>query len=173
MDVHQIGKLLREGLGVGLESHDIRAWQMAIRALLVYFAAIVLIRIASTRFMGKNTALDLVLAVIIGSVLGRSITGNSPLLPVFAAALTLVVFHYVLAGLAFRFRPVSRLVKGNAAILVEDGKVNWDNMRRFQIGEQDLLEALRTRAKLENISDVKRAYLERNGDISVIPSAKD
>jgi uncharacterized membrane protein YcaP (DUF421 family) len=171
MDFTHLWHTLSENLGAGRDSHDVHAWQMALRALLVYIVALAIVRIGSTRFMGKSTAIDLVLAVIIGSILSRALTGNSPLVPVFAAALVLVVTHWILAAASLRSSTISRLVKGNAVILIEDGEIDRENMRRFQIGKQDLLEALRSQAKTEDPSQVKRAFLERNGEISFIMSS--
>jgi uncharacterized membrane protein YcaP (DUF421 family) len=45
-------------------------------------------------------------------------------------------------------------------------------MRKHQIGERDLLEALRTTGQLEDPAGVETARLERSGKISVIPRSQ-
>src|SRR5690606_10049180 len=54
-------------LGVGVD--ELTAWQMAIRAFIVYVAAILLVKLGQKRFMGKSTAFDMLLGIMLGSVL--------------------------------------------------------------------------------------------------------
>ena len=54
-------------------------------------------------------------------------------------------------------------------MLVRDGEIQWDAMRQGHISEKDLVEALRTNGKLTDAHNVQLAYLERSGDISIIP----
>lgn len=60
---------------IGAEN-DIKWWQMAIRAFIVFLVAIVLIRIGNKRIFGKYSSFDIVLGIILGSILSRAITGN-------------------------------------------------------------------------------------------------
>lgn len=85
----------------GIHDETLTWWQMSFRAVGVFFAALLIIRIGNHRIFGKNTAFDIVLGVIYGSVLSRAITGNAPFWPTIAAAFTLVMLHKGLASLAY------------------------------------------------------------------------
>ncbi len=141
---------------------------MMLRAAIVYIVAVVIVRVGSKRFMGKNTAFDLLLGIMLGSVLSRAITGQSPFFPTLAAGAVLMVMHYVFAWLSYQFDWFSPLVKGRPRLLVKDGEIQRDGMRKSLVGEHDLMEALRTGASGTRIEDVALAHLERNGNISVI-----
>ncbi|RAU84480.1 DUF421 domain-containing protein [Pontibacter arcticus] len=142
---------------------------MAMRAVVVFMAALALIRLGSHRIFGKNTAFDIVLGIIYGSVLSRAITGNSPFWPTIAAALTLVLLHKLLAILAFKTNSgFGNLIKGKSQELVKDGQLQWDVMRSNSVTENDILEALRHAGHQPDISTIAVACLERNGDISII-----
>jgi len=154
---------------LGLDARDLTVWQMALRALLVYVAAVVILRLGSKRFMGKNTVFDVILGIMLGSVMSRAITGNAPLFPALGAACVLVALHYLIAAVSFRSEKFGAMVKGQECALVRDGEIQWENMRRHQIGERDLLEALRLHGKISEAKEVEVANLERNGGISVIP----
>ena len=154
-------------LGIGLESHPLTALQMVLRAALVFIAAMLMLRIGDRRFMGKNAPLDLMLAIVFGSVVSRAITGNSPFFPTLAAAFVLVGMHWAVAALSFHVPFFSKFSKGRATLLVEDGKIKWDAMRKTHIGEHDLREALRAHGMTEDVTQVKSAHLERNGSISI------
>lgn len=153
----------------GIDDASITWWQMSIRAIGVFFAALFIIRIGNHRVFGKNTAFDIVLGIIYGSILSRAITGNSPFWPTIAAAFTLVMLHKALAALAYHTTfGVGNFIKGNPRELVKDGKLQQDEMRRCSVTENDILEAVRSAGHKADISKVKSACLERSGDISVI-----
>lgn len=152
---------------IGPNSTDINWWQMLIRAITVFFVALLIVRLGGTRIFGGNTSFDIVLGIILGSVLSRAITGNSPYVPTILAACALVALHWGLAFLAFRNRKLGVLIKGKKSLLIKDGELNWENMKRTQITENDIKEALRQGGSVD-LANVKYAFLERSGDISII-----
>lgn len=146
--------------------------EVAARALLIYATAIVLVRAGESRFMGKNTAFDVILGIILGSVLSRAINGGAGFWETAAAGSILVALHFILAALSYHFDFVSLIVKGRGRVLVRDGVIQWDEMRRNHIGREDLMSALRTNGGVEDVSEVRLARFERDGSISVLPNAK-
>ncbi|WP_233555636.1 DUF421 domain-containing protein [Pontibacter oryzae] len=152
----------------GIDDQTLSWWQMSFRAVGVFFAALFIIRIGNHRIFGKNTAFDIILGIIYGSVLSRAITGNAPFWPTIVAALTLVLLHKGLAALAYHTNiGVGNLIKGKARVLVKDGKLQREVMRSNSVTENDILEALRSAGHSPDISNIKAAYLERSGDISI------
>ncbi len=105
-----------------------------------------LVRVGKKRFLGKNTALDALLAVMIGSVLGRAINGSSRLFPTLGGMLVLVVLHWAMSALAFRSRAVDTLAKGHRRTLIEKGQLQRDVMRATHMNEADLAESVRMKA---------------------------
>lgn len=152
----------------GITPAEIAWWQMIVRAAVVYLLTIMLVRIGNARFMAKGTAFDLVLAIILGSVASRAITGNAPFFGALAAALTLVGLHWVFAALAFHLDSLGGWLKGRSQVLIRDGKLQPQALRHSHITERDLLESLRIQTKTTDISSVREARLERNGEISFV-----
>ncbi len=142
--------------------------QMSLRAVIVFIAAIIMIRIGDERFMGRNRALDVMLGIVFGSVVSRAITGNSPFFPTLGASLVLVLLHWFMSFIAFRSDKFGDLVKGYKRLLIRDGEVQWENMKKSHTTENDLQEALRSNGHQPDIDRVESAHLERNGDISII-----
>jgi uncharacterized membrane protein YcaP (DUF421 family) len=169
----QISDLVRVAFGIGLEPRDLNAWQISLRAALFYGAGLILVRLADKRLLGKNTAVDVILGVILGSVLSRGINGNGPVLATLIGGGVLVALHWILAALSFHSRPFGRLTKGEVRTLVRDGKILETEMRRNHISEGDLLEMLRLHGRLADPEDVGMACLERNGEISAIPIRRE
>jgi uncharacterized membrane protein YcaP (DUF421 family) len=161
-------EVVHEWIGPDRDAFQLRTGQMVIRAAFVFVLAIALARLGSTRFMARNSAFDLILAIMLGSVLSRAITGQSPFFPTLAAAAGLVGMHAAFAWLASRWDWFGYLVKGRARLLAENGKVIPGALKRHNVGEHDFEEALRIHGSSTSVEEVKAAYLERNGDISIL-----
>lgn len=143
-------------------------WQMVIRAAAIFVVAVVLVRFGGKRIFGRNTAFDIVLAVMLGSILSRALTANAPFFPTIAAAVALVLLHILLAKLSFRSRRIGYVIKGQETQLVANGEILWDAMRKSGVTAHDLIESLRTTAKHADIGRVHAAFLERSGKISFL-----
>ncbi|MDW7772612.1 MAG: DUF421 domain-containing protein [Desulfobulbaceae bacterium] len=153
---------------IGSDTDTILWWQMSIRAVFIFAAALLLVRLGATRIYGKYGSLDIVMTIILGSILSRALTGNARFFPTLAAALTLVLLHLVLVKSAIHSRWIGHLVKGKEIKLIENGRIIRKGLLEANMTDHDLLEALRSEASLESFDTVKAAYLERNGKVSVI-----
>ena len=153
---------------LGLRAEELTALQMVFRAALVYPIGILFIRVGDKRFIGKFTAFDVIMGILIGSILGRAITGSSPFFPTLAAAFALVLLHYGFASLSYHQDWFGNWVKGKSRTLVVDGEIQWKSMQRSNISERDLRGALREQSGIEDIAQVKLAKLERSGNISIV-----
>lgn len=54
---------------IGKDSQDINAFQIGLRAIIIFLAALLMLKIGNKRFLGRTTAFDFLLGIIIGSVL--------------------------------------------------------------------------------------------------------
>ena len=88
-------------LGLSLESHDITWHQMALRALLTFIIILVIVRCAHKRFLGKATAFDVVLVILLGSIASRAITGNAPFFPALLSTSVLGALQWMCAWISF------------------------------------------------------------------------
>lgn len=156
-----------------LEGQELTVWRMVLRACLIYIVGIVLVRLGGKRFVGKFSAFDIIMAIMIGSILSRSILTEQHFLPHLGAAFVLTALHYLFAGISFHHSGFGTLVKGKTHLLVRDGEIQWQTMRRARISENDLMGALREASGEEDLSRVRQVRLERSGNISVILSGRD
>lgn len=146
------------------------SWQeRAIRAVAVYLFLLVAIRMFGRRELGQLTAFDIIVLLTLSNMLQNAMIGNdNSLLGGLLGAVVLLVANLLLAHVVFRRRDVERFVEGEARILIRDGHLLSDALRRELLTEQDLLSAIR-REGLERFEDVHLAVSEPNGMISVIP----
>ncbi|HEX4665941.1 MAG TPA: YetF domain-containing protein [Chthoniobacterales bacterium] len=163
-----IWRFVYQALGLASEPHDLTFVQVTLRGIIVFFAALVMIRLGDRRSLTQKSAFDLVFIVIIGSVLARAINGSGPFFATVAAGLAMVLLHRLLAWVFYRWPALSMLAKGRPIVLVKDGAYQRKGMRAMLISELDLEEDLRLEAQKEDKEKVQTARLEPSGDISFI-----
>ena len=142
--------------------------QMAVRAFIMFFITLALIRLGGLRIFGKKTAFDNVLVIMLGAVLARGVVGASPFFSTVAASAVMVIIHKILALLAMKYIWVGKIVKGVHRSLYKNGEMNLKNMRITSISKDDLMEGIRLEINSDSLDDVKEALIEKNGQVSVI-----
>jgi uncharacterized membrane protein YcaP (DUF421 family) len=160
-------------LGLGAEPKDLTFAQISLRGVVVFLVTLLMVRLSSKRSLAEKTAFDAVLIVILASVLSRAINGSASFFASIGASFVLVFLHRFFAWTACRSHAFGKLIKGEAVVIVENGKLDRRMMRQNHISEHDLEEDLRLDAKIEELSQVRVARLERSGDISFIKSNED
>ena len=152
---------------IGPDTGEASVAQLCIRAVLLFLFGVICIRIAGRRTFSRITPLDIVVAIIIGSNISRAMTGKAPFVGGLAATLVVVVLHRLLAMSTLRWSALTRLFKGSPIVLVRDGVVDEDAMRRHAISRADLEEGLRME-QVEHMQEARLATLEAGGKISVV-----
>lgn len=157
-------------LGLGQEPRDLGVMQVCLRGLIVFVAALIIVRCGHKRFLAKLTAFDAVLGFMLASALARAINGSAPFFPTLVMGLVLVILHRALSALAFHSVWFGSLVKGTEAKLVEAGQPLPKAMKRHKISQQDILEEARLNGNITELAKIQTATLERSGDVSIIPT---
>ena len=142
--------------------------QIVLRGVIVFVWALILTRLSDRRSLTKKSPFDIVLIVILASILARAINGSSSFFPTLGASGAFVLFHRILAFICARSHSVAAIIKGRPVVLVKDGRLRHDAIRRNDISPEDINEDLRLSAKTEDIKEVKIARLEMSGDVSFI-----
>ncbi|HKS88992.1 MAG TPA: YetF domain-containing protein [Stellaceae bacterium] len=155
---------------IGEGTQHLAWWQMSIRGALILLYGLILIRCLGRRAFGQQSPLDIVLAIVIGSSLSRTVTGNAPFLPTLAAMAIMTGLFWLLEHLAARSHAFSWLVKGGPIVLAHDGELDHRTMRRAGVSRGDIEEAARIRGV--GWEKLQEAVLERNGKISALPRSQ-
>ncbi|MFL6466386.1 MAG: DUF421 domain-containing protein [Pyrinomonadaceae bacterium] len=156
-------------LGLSIDANKLDIGRTSLRAFIVFLIAVLLIRVGDKRFMGKHTALDVMLGIVYGSVASRAINGSAQFFPTIAACIVVVFVHWACSAIAFRSHWFGEVLKGSETTLAKSGRLDDEGMRRVDITVHDLEEAMRQHGHEANLDNLEAAYLERNGSISVIP----
>lgn len=154
-----------QAFGLGLKPGLLSFPQLIWRALIIFFVALVLMRVGHKRSLARKTAFDTAFIVIIGAILARAINGSSPFFGTIGISCLLVAVHRALAFVASRSHAFEGLIKGRSTDLVEKGERIREEMRRHDITDSDLEEDMHLCGQT-SCQEIALARLERSGDIS-------
>ena len=147
---------------------NLNSLQMCLRAIAVFFLALILIRFTGMRAFGIKTAFDTCIMIMLGSVLSRAVVGASPFIPTILASASLVIIHKIIARLSVSNQRISHLVKGKPLSIYKDGILNEKNLKRCSLSFGDVMEEVRVNANFNSLDHIEEIFMERNGEISVI-----
>jgi len=147
---------------------DLTPGHMTARAFVMFFVALILIRISGMRSFGAKSPFDTIIVIMLGAILSRAVVGASPYLSTVFAGITICVVHRLLAMLCTRNHVISNILKGKARILYKDGKIDRNNMLRCDISDGDLEEGIRLAGNASSLDKLKEVRMERSGKISAV-----
>ncbi|MGY0634765.1 DUF421 domain-containing protein [Luteimonas sp. A478] len=151
-----------------LFSMSVPWYEFLVRAIAVYVAVLVLVRIVGKRTVGQYTPFDLVVVVLLGTAVQNSlISDDTSLVGGLILAATLLGLNWLVGFISARWKLFDSVVEGQPVVLVRHGKVFDDELRRQSLTLSDLEIAMRE-AGCQDISEVDLAMLETSGDISVV-----
>jgi uncharacterized membrane protein YcaP (DUF421 family) len=166
--MQEIGRLIDDALGLSATTaSDLTVAQVGLRALIVYFVLIFLVRLGKKRFLGQATAFDAVLIIMIGSLSSRAVSGTAPFVATLVGTFIFIMLHWLLSYFSQSSPALSTLVKGHDTTLIRNGLVDREALRDAHMSADDLAEDLRQQG-IDKHEEVKEARLERSGKLSVI-----
>jgi uncharacterized membrane protein YcaP (DUF421 family) len=139
----------------------------AARGLGVYVLMLVVIRVLGKRTVGNFTAFDLLVALMLGELVDEIIYGDVTLLQGAVAILVVAAAKYGTTWLSYSSPTLSRILEGEPTVVVADGALEREAMRRELITEPDVMAGLRLQG-ISDVREVKKATIEVDGEISVI-----
>lgn len=138
-----------------------------IRAVLLYIVIIFCVRLMGKRQLGELQPSELVVTIMLSNIATLPIEDvNIPLAMGLIPILTIVCLDVFFSYLTMKSGAVRRLLCGSPKVLISDGKLDQNAMRRLRFTVDDLFEALRAQ-QVFDISQVQLAMVETTGQISV------
>lgn len=143
-----------------------------VRTLLLYIFIIFGIRLLGKRQIGELEPTEFVLALILADIAAVPMQDYGiPLISGIIPILTLLCLATIISVLNLKSVRFRNLIDGKPSILIENGKLNQKELLKNRCTADELLEELRLQG-YPNISMVKYAIWETNGQLTVLPFAK-
>ena len=145
---------------------------VVIRSIISFFILLLLVRLMGKQQLAQLTFFDYVVGITIGSIASTiSVQVNENLLSSMAGLATWTILAIVLAILSVHSVWIRKVVDGEAVIVVANGKILEENLKRIRIPLDQVLSELRTQGVF-NITDVEFAMFEPGGKISIQKKAQ-
>jgi len=147
-------------------------WVPILRVLLIgtlsYIAVVALLRYFGKRALTKMNAFDMVVTVAIGSAFASAVMSKAvTFVDGVVAWVLLLVLQRWFAGLSIRLGWFGRYLKAQPSLIIYRGNILWDNARREQLGQLEILGGLRSQG-VAALEDVLAMVLEPDGSFSVV-----
>src|SRR5258706_9815967 len=140
-----------------------------LRTAIVYVFLVLGFRFLGKREAGQLSTLDLVVLLVIANAVQNAMVGeNTSLVAGLVAAAVILLLDLALHRAADRWKPLRNALDGEPTILVDHGRILFENLRREGISDRELAVALRQN-QLIRADGALFVFLETNCQISVIP----
>lgn len=124
------------------------------------------------RQIGELTPLDLAISITAGTVAGASIADSRiELGRALVALVALGAVQVTVSWLSIKYRTVFTKLNYRPTVLVENGQIIKDNLRRVRLTAETLLQLLREK-EIFDITELELAILEPTGKLSVLKKAE-
>lgn len=141
------------------------------RSVILYLIIVIGIRLLGKHQVSELEPAEFVLALIIADVASVPMQDfGIPLLMGVIPIITLLCLSMILSILSMKSLKLRALLVGTPSILIKNGKLNQKEMRRNRMTLDEILEELRLQGYTE-LSSIKYAVLETNGQLSLLPYA--
>ena len=139
-----------------------------IRTVILYLLLVVGLRLTGKRQIGELEPIELVLTMLLSDLASVPMQDFAiPLLYGVIPIMTLLSLSTLLSYASLRSVRLRRLMCGEPALLISDGRILQSAMRRNRLTLDELLEELRGQS-ITDLQTVKYAVLETSGKLSVL-----
>jgi uncharacterized membrane protein YcaP (DUF421 family) len=147
--------------------HEVKWWEFIVRGSVVYLVVMALLRLAGKRQVGQMGMPQLVALLLISNAVQNAMNGNDgSITGGIILACVIVAWSYLFEVLTSRSKKLENLIQGRPTLLIRDGKLLRDQLRRERLSPSELRVLLRKQG-INELSEIDHAILESDGYISV------
>lgn len=144
-------------------------FEVLFRVMIIFSVLLLMARLNGAKQIAQMSFYDYISGITVGSLAATiSIDDNISFLSGLCAIIFYLGVSLLINILTQKNLPLSNLLTGKPLILIHQGKIQWNNMKKSKLTMSELLSNLRVGGYF-NINDVYQAVLETSGKISVLP----
>ena len=142
-----------------------------LRSLILYIVVIFGMRIMGKRQLGQLQPSELVVTILISNIATLPIENSDvPLILGIVPILTLMCFEVILSVCTLKRTRLRKLVWGNTRVLIQNGRINQQELSDLRYSVDDLMEQLRANG-IFDLRQVEFVLAETNGQLSIVKKA--
>ncbi len=151
---------------------DLPLLEIFIRGSIMYLGIFFMLRIVLRREAGSLGTTDFLMITVLADAAQNGMASQyQSVTSGLFLVLTIIFWDFFLDYLAFQFRWAEKLIRPAPVRLINNGAINRKGMRQELLTQDELCSLLREQG-VEKVEDVKRAWIESNGQLSVIKNEK-
>jgi uncharacterized membrane protein YcaP (DUF421 family) len=141
--------------------------EVAIRTLIIYLFLLLMMRFMGKRMNAQLNVVELTVMLMLGAIVAvaMQLPDRGLLHSIMTLGCVLVLYRGI-NWLAFKYRGVEKLVQGDLEQVVADGEMDLEAMANVRLSREQPFAQLR-KAKIQHLGQVKRVYMEANGEFSI------
>jgi len=144
--------------------------EKVIRAVTIYLFLVIALRLVGKRELSQLNTLDFVVLLAVANAVQNGLIGaDNSVTGAVVGATVLFLVDGALAFVVYRSRRAQKVIEGTPTLLVRNGQVLEDGLRREELTHDDLLAALQS-AGAQTVEDARMAWLEPSGKVVVVPN---
>lgn len=141
--------------------------EIAFRTVLIYVYTLVLIRWIGSRSIAQLSLVEFLLVIALGSAVGDAMFyPDVPLIHCMIVITVVVLLDKTLSYIVARNPRLEDVIEGKSVEVIRDGVIIVQALKELNFGHDELFEQLRLK-DVEHLGQVRAAYLETNGMVSV------
>jgi len=141
---------------------------IALRATVLYLFILLVTRVIGRRELSSLSPLDLILLIVLGDAIQQGLTQDDySVTGAFIAVATIASLQVLTSYVSFRSGRARKVLEGLPIVIVEDGKIVQENLKRERMTEDEVAEEMRMQ-QIGSFSEVQWGILESNGSISFV-----
>ncbi len=142
------------------------------KCVIIYFVIILALRVMGKREVGELSIFDIVIYLVMSELLAISISEpNENIMKSLISITTLALLQIVVSWILLKSKKSRDLFDGKCAVLIHNGHINQNVMRKERYNIDDLLSQLHEKG-IATPDVVEFAILESNGSLSVLEKSK-
>src|ERR1700731_3097881 len=144
-----------------------------LRPVIVYFFLVIMLRLAGKRELGQLNPFDLVVLLTLSNTVQNAIIGDdNSVSGGILGATSLLAVNYLTVRFLYDHRKLDQLVEGSSDVLIEDGKVRTQHLKKELITMEQLSAAARKQG-FGSLSEVQQCVLEPGGTLTFVGKKPD
>lgn len=146
--------------------------EVIFRTIVIYAILMISMRLMGKRMAASLGRIEMISMISLAAAIGIPLQSpDRGLLPAVIIAIIVVFTQQFIAKKSTQSEKFEEITQDNIGVLVEDGRLNLDIMKKTRITRERVFGQLRYK-EVNQLGEVKRLYLEANGTFTYIENIK-
>ncbi len=139
-----------------------------LRAVIIYFFLVAGLRLAGKRELAQLNSIDFIVLLTLSNAVQNAIIGNdNSVTGGIISAVVLLTLNYLVARFFFTHKKIEETVEGKSTILIEDGQIQFLNLKKELITQEEL-EIAAHKQGFASLREISSARIEPGGAITMV-----